>query len=130
MTLPVSRCNTIGFRLVLALSLIVITLMAIDPDPGKLQTTVNDKIGHALVFFYLSLMVHSSWPASDFGWKYRLPLLGYGLLIETLQYYIPTRDFSIGDIVADTAGILLYILFLPITTKLMNKIFTLPSNES
>lgn len=127
--LPISRCNTIGFRLLLALSIIIITWMAITPIPEGLQSSVNDKVGHLLAFLYLSFMTHASWSKDTFSWRLRLPLIGYGIFLEVAQYFVPERQFSVADIVADAAGVYLYLLLLPLVVRITAKIFTLPENE-
>ena len=113
MKLPLSPCNQAGARLLLALALMIVTYMALTPAPGPVQEAVNDKLGHALAFALLALLVHASWPQHHFGWRMALPLLAYGLAIECAQYFIPNRFFSLLDLLADGTGILLYLLLLP-----------------
>jgi VanZ family protein len=46
-----------------------------------------------------------------FGFKFVL-LLFFGLLIEVIQYFIPNREFSFYDLVANLVGIAFgYILY-------------------
>jgi VanZ family protein len=110
--LPLSPCNRAGARLLLALALMLITWMTLTPSPGPIQERVNDKLGHALAFFLLALLVHASWPRHHFNWRLALPLLGYGVAIECIQYFVPNRFFSLADILADAGGIALYWLLL------------------
>ena len=117
LSLSVSRCNQTGARLLLALALLIITYMALTPVPDLLQQSVNDKLGHALAFMLLAFLTHASWPNSTFGWRHGLPLLAYGVFIECTQYFVPGRFFSLWDVVADTAGIGLYLLLLVILTR-------------
>ncbi len=121
--LPISRCNTAGSRLLLGLALIIITSMALTSSPGQLQQSVNDKFGHALAFLVLAFLAHASWPQYKFNWRQILPLLGYGLAIETAQYFIPNRYFSLLDLLADAGGIALYLLSLPLVIYLL-KLFS------
>jgi VanZ family protein len=40
-------------------------------------------------------------------WRWVLPvLLGYGLLIECVQWWLPWREFSVLDLAADLVGLL------------------------
>ena len=112
MKLAVSPCNQSGARLLFALALLIITYMALTPAPGTLQASVNDKLGHSLAFLLLAFLSHASWPNRDFSWRFALPLLGYGLLIEIAQYFIPQRFFSWLDLLADAGGIVFYMLLL------------------
>lgn len=71
--------------------------------------SVNDKLIHIIVFFGFSVLVDLCSSKKPFWlWK-GLPLLGYGMLIEVLQYFTPHRSFSIPDMIADSAGISLYL---------------------
>ena len=118
MTLPISRCNTVGFRLVLSLSLLITSWLALTPSPVPLQESVNDKFAHGATFLLLSFLVHASWPQRPFLGKPLLLLASYGLLIEAVQYFIPNRFFSLLDILADAAGIGLYLLLMPFINRL------------
>lgn len=104
--MPVSQ----GARLILGMVMLIITYMALTPVPDMLQQSVNDKLGHALAFVLLSFLSHISWPDRRFGWRHALPLIVYGVFLECAQYFIPGRFFSLWDIVADGAGIALYLL--------------------
>jgi len=74
-----------------------------------------DKIKHFSAFFVLTFFSHFSLQNRDFSnktfiYKIFLPLLGYAIFIECVQYYLPNRYFSIFDIVADICGISIYLL--------------------
>lgn len=128
--LPISPCNTAGARLVLGLSLLLITGMALTPTPGEIQQSVNDKLGHVVAFLLLAFLVHASWPGLRFGWRQASALLGYGVALEIAQYFIPSRSFSVLDMLADSAGIALYILLIPFVRILLLKIMNKESELS
>ena len=108
--LPISQCNTVGFRIILGIALLLTTILAITPQPEAITPVMNDKVAHALAFVILAFLVDASWPALPFDWRKGLPLIGYGILLECLQYFVPSRFFSVADMVADTAGIGIYLL--------------------
>jgi VanZ family protein len=69
---------------------------------------INDKLIHIVVFFGFALLVDLSSSRKPFWlWK-GLPLLVYGIGIEVMQYFTPFRSFSLMDMIADFAGILIY----------------------
>jgi VanZ family protein len=69
---------------------------------------INDKVIHVFVFFSFALLMDLTSSRKPFWlWK-GLPLLGYGLLIEVMQYFSPNRSFSLLDFFADFFGIFLY----------------------
>lgn len=65
-----------------------------------------DKVGHFIAFFVLAL-------CTDFATKLKpfiaVTLLSiYGVSIEIMQSYIPGRDATLGDFIADISGVLAY----------------------
>ena len=77
-------------------------------------TSVNDKLGHVLAFAYLAFLLDFALPDSNFNLPKIIPLLGYGLIIEFVQYFLPYRTFSILDMLADGVGIMIYLLIIPL----------------
>jgi len=74
------------------------------------EVNVNDKLIHIVVFFGFAVLVDLASSRKPFWlWK-GLPLLVYGIGIEVMQYFTPFRSFSVMDMVADFAGILIYFL--------------------
>ena len=120
--LPVSRCNTVGFRLVLALALLLTTWLSLTPSPGPLQESINDKLAHLGGFLLLSFLAHASWPERRFQQGALWWLAGYGLTIEITQYFIPNRFFSLLDILADGTGILLYTIIMKAVLRVIRPI--------
>lgn len=108
----VNRCNEVGFKLLLSLALILVTWQAFSPQPLQDAANINDKLGHGLVFLFLSAIVDHAFATSKFGLKKSAYLLAYGIFIEVVQHFIPERSFSILDMVADSAGIFLYWLII------------------
>ncbi len=74
------------------------------------DVNINDKLIHAIVFFGFAFLIDLASSRKPFWlWK-GLPLLAYGIGIEVMQYFTPFRSFSVMDMVADFAGILIYFL--------------------
>ncbi len=79
------------------------------PDPAATELAfldiVGDKIEHILAFSVLGTGLFSSWrqPALFCA----VFLLGYGMLIEVLQAFVPGRESCVEDVMADCAGIAL-----------------------
>jgi VanZ family protein len=79
------------------------------PDPEAAWMSVNDKVVHLGLYTILgaTLAWGEHWVAR------RLPLLllflggTYGALDEWHQSFVPGRDPSYGDVLADTAGVIL-----------------------
>ncbi len=107
--MPISRCNTVGFRLLLGLALLIATWAALTPQPVALPAIpLADKWTHLATYLVLAFLVDGSWPERGFDAPKWLALLLYGVAIELIQSQIPNRFFSPADVVANAAGIALY----------------------
>jgi len=73
------------------------------------------------------VLIHAGWPNVPFSWRHGVPLIAYGLFLECAQYYVPGRFFSLWDILADAAGIGLYLLLVPLITPLFRSITHKPN---
>lgn len=110
---------TLRFRCAFALALIVVTALALNPAPD-LPITLWDKASHALAYFFLAYLGDRSFPSLT----NRKPLLvvtlglfAYGVVIEGLQSQIPSREASWLDMVANTSGLVLYVLARTLAVK-------------
>jgi len=110
--------QTLGFRGALVVALLVITHLATTSIDYPLIASVWDTLEHGSAFLCLALLADYSFPDSPWGWRKWLPLLGYGLLIELIQYFLPQRTFSLFDIGADAIGLLAYMLISPLVRRL------------
>jgi hypothetical protein len=63
-----------------------------------------DKIKHAAAFSVLTLLYMLGFGGGFFKISIRMALIG--VFIEVVQYFLPYRDASILDIMADSVGIL------------------------
>ena len=106
-----SRCNVMGFRLLLAVVLLLATWQALTPAPVA-PAGLNDKLMHLLGFVVLAFLVDIAWPEAGFDWRPIAWLAAYGALIEGLQALTATRQAELGDWLADLAGLLLFAVVL------------------
>jgi VanZ family protein len=106
--LPISRCNSAGFRLMLGIALLLITWQSLVPNPVPAAEVIGDKVLHALGFLLLGFLADAGWPNRPFDWRKFAPLGIYGLGIEGLQALVPGRVASLGDLLADAAGLVVY----------------------
>lgn len=92
-------------------SLIAILVLAVIPDSDSFPAIVrlSDKLNHFAAFLVLAVLIDISHPDRRLLWKLYM-LLGYGILIEAVQRFIPYREFSIGDLSADLFGLLTYFI--------------------
>ena len=118
--MPITPCNCAGFRLLLGLTLVIVTWVSLTPKGAPLPAVpLADKWAHLLTYTLLAFLVDASWPETGFDWRKWAALIGYGLAIELIQGQIPNRMFSLGDLLANAAGIAVFaLLVLPRHRKL------------
>jgi VanZ family protein len=97
------------FQLGLWVCVLVVAYLAFLPSADSIGASW-DKVNHLFAFAVMAWLADLGWPA-----RRRAPLrwgllLGYGLLIEAVQHFLPERDFSLLDWVADGMGVLIYIV--------------------
>lgn len=90
-----------------------VSILAFMPGDEVPVTTGWDKSNHALAFFVLALLATCSWPTAS-GWQRCLGLVGYGALIEFVQYFVG-RDAAVLDVFADSVGIAMWQIVMLVT---------------
>jgi VanZ family protein len=110
--------GTLTYRLTLASALVGIAYLATTSRHIPIAEDVSDKVNHVAAFYVLGLLADFSWPKSGFRAPKVLSLLGYGLAIESIQYFLPHRSFSLVDLGADAVGLLLYAVSVPLLKNL------------
>jgi VanZ family protein len=118
--MPITRCNSAGFQILLGLALFTTTVAMLAPGSGiPLPFAHADKLAHMAGFLLLAFFADAGWPHLGFVRAKYLSLLAYGIGIECVQHFIPRRSFEVLDILADASGLLLYgTLVLPLLRRL------------
>jgi VanZ family protein len=96
-----------AFRLMLWVCVLAIAYLAFAPIehvPGA----PSDKLNHFFAFSVLAWLADMAYPGRRLAPHRFTLLLGYGLLIELIQGFLPYRELSPLDFAADAAGILFY----------------------
>ena len=94
-------------KILLVLAIGVILWLALHPSP-PISGLQLDKLNHLAAFFALALLTEYAFPSATVSALKLAPLLGFGLLIEVLQYWVGYRYFEWLDVAADAAGIVLF----------------------
>ena len=96
-------------RIVLIACVATILWLALSPNPPNPAGLFDlDKVNHVGAFLVLSLLADYSYLARSALVLKGTVLLGFGLLIEGLQYWVGYRYFEVSDLIADGVGIVLY----------------------
>ena len=83
----------------------VATYAAFAPEGVPTPFQVSDIILHAFAFTYLTAALWFAHHSGERGWKPALWMMAYGVAIEAIQSFEPTRSAEIKDLVVDAVGI-------------------------
>ncbi len=89
------------------LVIVGITILSLIPPISKINLNETDKIGHFFAYAVLTLngLMIQKYKSKKI-WMI-LAFIIYGGLMEFLQGFVPGREVSIWDIVANTSGVLI-----------------------
>jgi VanZ family protein len=90
----------------LLLACLALSLM---PQPPRVFELASDKLWHALAYLILYVTSYFAYHHARHTTRFVM-LLGFSLVIEVLQHFVPNREFSLLDVVANTVGLLLGML--------------------
>jgi VanZ family protein len=65
-----------------------------------------DKLYHFIAYCWLSILPIVGYSDRKFALKASLSMILLGILLETAQFYIPGRTFSVADIIMNTFGVI------------------------
>ena len=114
---PGKKMSTRLFRILLVVAIASITYIALSPRSPDLLNNTWDKMNHAVAFCTLSFLVNHSFPNRPFDYLKVFFIVLYGLALETGQYLLPDRYFSLLDLAANSLGIILYAVLMLFVRK-------------
>lgn len=101
--------SSLFFKLSFFITFGVVEYLALIPQHIEAIEGFWDKQNHFIAFFVLTILLGLAYShlaaIKKFGW-----LILMGFQIETMQYFIPGRFFSLLDIIADSIGIVISIV--------------------
>ncbi|GGE51875.1 hypothetical protein GCM10011533_00250 [Streptosporangium jomthongense] len=108
------------WRFILLLSVAAIGFLATTDTNYPIPSAPSDKVNHLIAFIELTIVTRLAWPQLHAVW-FAPALLGFGLAIELVQATLPYRDFSLADVAADGAGIVIGLLPWPGLRKITSR---------
>ena len=105
-------------RVALVAAVTAISFLAFTDLAIPVVASLPDKLNHATAFAVLALLADYGFPTPRFGAAKILALAAYGVAIEAVQSFLPHRQASLLDLVADAAGIGLYALCVPLLLRI------------
>ena len=92
---------------VFILALIVVAVLMLTPGAALPKTDIWDKLEHAAAFAGLTVLGFLAFPERKWAWWLALGLVAFGSVCETLQMFVPGRDASLEDAIANLTGVLI-----------------------
>ena len=96
-------------RAAFLIAVATILWLALSPAP-PVDGLSFDKANHVSAFLVLSVLADLSFPERSSFWPAACMLIGFGGLIEVLQYWVGYRYFEVADLAADAVGVTIYFL--------------------
>ncbi|MEJ2489699.1 MAG: VanZ family protein [Sulfurovaceae bacterium] len=104
------------YKTIFFLTLLIIEFLA-TATKGVEQITLGwDKLNHLAAFSVLYILFSLAFRQVSVVLKVVL-LIAYGLQIEIAQHFLPPREFSLLDVIADMLGILFGFFIYPYAAK-------------
>jgi VanZ family protein len=104
------------FRVMFYGALLSIMFLATTTLKIEVVESMWDKANHFIAFFVLYVLLSVAHEELSMKIKIAL-LLTFAVSIEVVQYFIPGRDFSLLDVVADSIGIAIGIVLYGVYRK-------------
>jgi VanZ family protein len=110
-----------GWAWVILVWYLSLTSHPIDIDLG---TTFNDKIGHATAYAWLMVWFGNLYQCRHGRISYGIIFVAMGILLEVLQGSLTSvRQFSYGDMLANSVGVLIgYMLLYTFPARMLGKL--------
>jgi len=106
-----------AFRTCFVILFVAAAYFSLTPVYYPVMHLFRDKINHFVGYFLLYATLDLGFATSEKLFRKFLLVLGYSVLLEILQHFTPTRQFSLFDILANFLGITLYLVMLPAVAK-------------
>lgn len=78
--------------------------LSVTTKPPGAMVLVSDKLVHLVGYFFLLFSCEIAYPRQNLRIKF-LFIFGFSLLLEIIQYFVPNRQLSLLDILANLIGI-------------------------
>lgn len=96
-------------------------------DPLPPVVAISDILNHAAAFITLYILHAAGYPSVQTRARFS-GLVGYGIAIEAVQYFLPARTASLSDVAVDTTALLFAITLHHLFTPLLPRPCTLRSH--
>lgn len=103
------------YRTIFFAYIIVVLILSVIPSPEGLRIG-GDKLKHVMAFVVFTFLIFISYKDMKFVYIF-LWGLGFGILIEFIQYFVPWRSTEMLDVLADVGGIMIGLIVVTLIKK-------------
>lgn len=96
--------------LLFILDWLLLTVLALQPASGAPGPLHADKVMHFIAYLQLTGFAYIITPHMRYFHGMCAVIVLYGLGIEIIQGFLPTREASVGDFLANTLGVLMAVV--------------------
>ena len=104
--------------------------LSLTPAPPNVILSFSDKFLHTVGYMALYLSCSVAYPLASLTIRKLTLLLGYSIMIEVFQHFIPNRGFSLLDILANASGLVLGLIIVVSLTRRIKVIARNVENKS
>lgn len=112
------RSITVAARVALLVAVTVIFWLATTERVFPELELFSDKLRHSAAFLVLAVLADRAFPRPGLLAAKAASLLAFGAGIEIVQYFLPYREASLLDLLADGVGIALHAVVRPFLSTL------------
>lgn len=106
-----------AFQIWFLVLLILSLYLSLMPAQASGLMLPNDKLIHGMSYFLFMMALDFSWRSGRVLWAKFLFAYAYSSLLEYGQNFVPSRQMSIEDIIANGLGICLFVLTVPLLKR-------------
>ena len=106
-----------AFQIWFLVLLILSLYLSLMPAQASGLMLSNDKLIHGMSYFLFMMALDFSWRSGRVLWVKFLFAFVYSSLLEYGQNFVPSRQMSIEDIIANGLGICLFVLVVPLLKR-------------
>jgi len=113
-------------KILLCLMLLLYSYLGTVEIPTEVAASYNDLVAHGLGYVVLTAVAIFAFAQKRLFLSLALACFMYSLLIECIQYFLPYRSFSLLDILANGAGVLVGLYLAKLCWPVIRRIYQLP----
>ena len=105
------------FQLIFVTLMLLSLYFSLTPTTSTVPMIWNDKLVHCVSYFLLMMTLDFSWKSGQQLVVKSVLVLFYSSLIEYGQSFVPGREMSLADVIANGLGVLFFVALVPLLKR-------------